>query len=741
MTYKSTMKKSRRKTFFFIVTSMALLLGAIFFASWISLMGGFSRLEQRFVERNISRSQEVIQDRLDSLASKLSDWGTWDDTYAFIENKNATYIKSNLTSLALDLLKIDVMAFLNTRGDLVYVVSRSPDNGAKHLLPQGLKQLLVPGSLFLTHVNEKSSVTGISILSGAPVMVASAPIMQSDGKGPIRGSVVFASYLDAAELRKLGKIIRVDLAVQKMETVPLPPEFAAAREAFSKGKETFVKAFDAETIAGFSFLRNVSGKSILMLKVTMPREVTQFGRQTMAYFLWALIIVGLLFGGAVFLPLEKELTGRVLAEEAMGREQSLNKAIIDSIPGAFYVLDENGRYVRWNSYQRDEIVGKPEDQVAGTNAAETIHPDDRELILSRITNVVGSGTEEIVAGRVLLRGGPAFRWLLMTGRKLMIEGKAFLVGIGIDITEHKRVEEALMLQRTFSSVVLENIEAGVVACNEKGEMLLFNRVARDWHGMDPLSIPQAEWASHYNLYMEDGVTPMDINTVPLLRAFRGEKIRDIVMVIAAKSQRKRTVLTHAGPVEGGDGRILGAVAVMQDITELKQSEVILRESRAHLELALKSAKMGTWFFDRTQDQHYFDNATCRLLGIDPATFTGKSEDFLKAIHPDDRDMVHAALVRTFEKKSPYEVDYRVVWPDGSLHHVTSRGQTALDANGQAVRLNGLLWETTEFKQSEEEAEKRLRELEIFHAASMDREARIIELKKEIERLKAEKGPA
>ena len=104
-------------------------------------------------------------------------------------------------------------------------------------------------------------------------------------------------------------------------------------------------------------------------------------------------------------------------------------------------------------------------------------------------------------------------------------------------------------------------------------------------------------------------------------------------------------------------------------------------------------------------------------------------------------MVHAALVRTFEKKSPYEVDYRVVWPDGSLHHVTSRGQTALDANGQAVRLNGLLWETTEFKQSEEEAEKRLRELEIFHAASMDREARIIELKKEIERLKAEKGPA
>jgi PAS domain S-box-containing protein len=128
-------------------------------------------------------------------------------------------------------------------------------------------------------------------------------------------------------------------------------------------------------------------------------------------------------------------------EEALKREQALNNVIIDSIPGAFYMLDENGRYVRWNAYQRDEIVGKPQDLIAGTNAADTIHPDDRALIISKMANVLESGTEETVEGRILLRGGPTFRWLLMTGRRMTIDGRPFLVGIGIDITERKRAYE------------------------------------------------------------------------------------------------------------------------------------------------------------------------------------------------------------------------------------------------------------------------------------------------------------
>jgi PAS domain S-box-containing protein len=130
----------------------------------------------------------------------------------------------------------------------------------------------------------------------------------------------------------------------------------------------------------------------------------------------------------------------VLEENVTKREQVLSNTIIDSIPGTFYLLDENGYYVRGNNFQREVIVGKPEDQFTSTNALETIHPEDRALIQARIASVLRDANEEAVEGRVLLRGGPDFVWMLMTGRRMTIGGKPFLVGIGIDITERKRLE-------------------------------------------------------------------------------------------------------------------------------------------------------------------------------------------------------------------------------------------------------------------------------------------------------------
>jgi PAS domain S-box-containing protein len=154
-----------------------------------------------------------------------------------------------------------------------------------------------------------------------------------------------------------------------------------------------------------------------------------------------------------------DVTERKRAEAAAAREQALSKTIIDSIPGAFYMLDEKGAYVRWNAYQRDEIVGKPDDQVAGTSALVTIHPDDREFIQMKIASVLGGARVETAEARVLLRGGPDFRWLQMTGWPITIEGSPFLVGIGIDTTERKQaeVENAQLQSQLVQAQKMESV--------------------------------------------------------------------------------------------------------------------------------------------------------------------------------------------------------------------------------------------------------------------------------------------
>ena len=132
--------------------------------------------------------------------------------------------------------------------------------------------------------------------------------------------------------------------------------------------------------------------------------------------------------------------------------------------------------------------------------------------------------------------------------------------------------EATHREAVFTRVLLETMDHGVVACNEEGALVLFNRTACEWHGMDPLKLPPERWAEHYDLYGADGTTPLATAEIPLFRAFQGERVRDAPMSIVARGQVPRYILSNADPLFDSDGRKLGALAVMTDITARKQAE-------------------------------------------------------------------------------------------------------------------------------------------------------------------------
>ncbi|AFZ35205.1 PAS/PAC sensor hybrid histidine kinase [Stanieria cyanosphaera PCC 7437] len=160
-----------------------------------------------------------------------------------------------------------------------------------------------------------------------------------------------------------------------------------------------------------------------------------------------------------------------------------------------------------------------------------------------------------------------------------------------------------------------------------------------------------------------------------------------------------------------DGRLAQVLGIAQDISdakhreaERKQIELDLRNSEERLRLATEASNMGMWFWDLVNDQLELTTRCKTLLGI-AGDREVTYELFLKTLHPEDRDRIKIAVEECIEKKTYYNVEYRVVWSDGSVHWLVAKGKCFYDQHGKPLRMMGTLQNISGRKQ----IEKSLRE--------------------------------
>jgi PAS domain S-box-containing protein len=125
----------------------------------------------------------------------------------------------------------------------------------------------------------------------------------------------------------------------------------------------------------------------------------------------------------------------------------------------------------------------------------------------------------------------------------------------------------------------------------------------------------------------------------------------------------------------------------------------LREQEERTRLATEAAEMGMWFWDLPQDDLVWTDRCKALFGLAP-TLQMTYEVFLNALHPDDRDRTHAAVTRALEQKVEYNIEYRTVWSDGSIHWIAAKGKCFYDADEQPMRMMGTAQDISDRKQAE-----------------------------------------
>jgi PAS domain S-box-containing protein len=173
-------------------------------------------------------------------------------------------------------------------------------------------------------------------------------------------------------------------------------------------------------------------------------------------------------------------------------------------------------------------------------------------------------------------------------------------------------------------------------------------------------------------------------------------------------------------IRDADGAVVEIQGVGRDVSELRRIEEALRTRETQLRLAMDNALIGTWDWSIETGWIAWSERTGTLYGL-PAHTTGVTlEAFLSLVHPDDRERVEEETRQRTADGADYAVEYRIFWPDGSLHWLERRGRAiAFDGEGRPLRFLGVTIDVTELKQSE----TTLRELSQRLMSSQDDERR------------------
>jgi PAS domain S-box-containing protein len=305
------------------------LLGVIYLSSSTLLLAGFAKFEQQDTVRNVKRAVDVLSDEIAKLSFTANDWAAWDDTYAFIEDENSDYIQTNLNDATIARLRLDMMLYIHRSGRIVFGQKFNPETGERVPVEKNteaiasLSEYLTPNSLLVNHPETTSVVEGILQLPEGPMLIVSRPILTGEAEGPIRGTLIMGRYFSAQEIRRLEELTQLSITVQDWGSPELPEDFQEIRQSLLGEPDQepalvrqdptpiFVEAWDAETIAGYTLVKDIYDNPALLLRVELPREIYQQGQRTANFILWVVLVVGVAFLVLTLLLLEKVVLSRL----------------------------------------------------------------------------------------------------------------------------------------------------------------------------------------------------------------------------------------------------------------------------------------------------------------------------------------------------------------------------------------------------------------------------------------------
>jgi PAS domain S-box-containing protein len=383
------------------------------------------------------------------------------------------------------------------------------------------------------------------------------------------------------------------------------------------------------------------------------------------------------------------------------------RQLIEVIPQHVIVLEPDGSLVYVNQVAREYTGLTLEDSVAKDALAKIFHPDDLGTVLEERRRGISRGDAWEAEARV--RGGDGgYRWFLIRANPLRDEQGRILrwYGTRTDIEDRKQAEDALRRSQAYLTEAQTLSHTGSFGWNvSSGEVSWSDETFRIFQ-CDPASFEPSVDS------IVERIHPEDVYRVgqEFTRAAKDGTDLDFEhrLLMPDGSVKHLRVVGRASKDEGqGCLEFVGAVT---DITERRQTEAALRRSEAYLTEAQRLTHTGSWA-GTMREILYWSPETFRIFGLNPAKGKPSLEEFVERTHPDDRARFDQVVEGAVRGKRDFEIDWRLVLPDGTEKHVHTVGHPVVNEAGGAVELVGSIVDVTEQHEARAALEKALQEIQ------------------------------
>ena len=393
-------------------------------------------------------------------------------------------------------------------------------------------------------------------------------------------------------------------------------------------------------------------------------------------------------------------TERVKVESDLKDAESRTRAILDSVLDTIITLDGKGKILSINPAVLQVFEYRP-DEVIGQNVDMLMHDPERsghEALLAGYEETgkqqpIGCGHE--LEGRA--KSGRVFP-MELTVTEVYFKNRRLFLWVIRDITERKRQEEALrksqeMLDRTGRLAAVGGWEIDIAT----------NEVKWSAETCRLMGV-----AAGYTPTLEGGVSFYTAEAQPVIAAAIEKAIAessgfeiDLPMI---RADGRPIWCRVTASVELADGRALRLVGAIQDVTARIAAQEELQEANTRVALATESSGIGLWSWDVPRNIMSADSWMHRLWGLSARDEAEPMyERMMNRLHPEDRERARREVQECLDGNHLYKAVFRVVWDDGSVHHISASGQVERAADGSPLRMVGANWDITELVEANEKS--------------------------------------